>query len=90
MQEPTSQSPFDPQKGDLVRVYQESGGFTTGVFVRYNRAGKPVVIPTGRKREKAYNKVYPVNDAKRVAERGRLVLDGYNDTSKPTKQRRRK
>ncbi len=90
MQEPTSQSPFDPQTGDLVRVYQSSGGFTTGVFVRYNRAGKPVVIPTGRKREKVYDKLYPVNDSKRVTERGRVILDGYNDTSNPVKQRRRK
>ena len=83
-------SPFEPRKGDIVLVYTDDGGFRTATFVRYNRAGKPVVIRTGRKREKAYSSVYPVNDGRRIRERGRQIVEGYNDLSQPPKKSRRK
>lgn len=77
---------FPVKKGDVVRVWERNGGFHTGYYegpVKKGRhKGMYYVRLVGYKRPKPYADVFPVNDGKRVRERGRYELYGYNTAKK--------
>lgn len=79
---------FQVEPGDTVRWWTKTG-FAVGYFVRYNRNGKPVVVAVGRKKEKAVDDIYPVNDGKMVSKRGLVRVEGYNAEAPARKTRRR-
>lgn len=81
---------YNPEPGELVRVYKKHGGFVTATFTRLNRKGDPVVVYTGRKKEYKVDAVYPVNDGIRVRERGVREVPGYNEREVVKRGRRRK
>lgn len=78
---------FPVQEGDTVRWWTREG-FANGRFVRWSRKGKPVVIPAGNRSEKYVDRIYPVNDGRMVAKRGRVTMSGYNDTTTTTRRKR--
>lgn len=78
---------FDVHEGDTVRWWTNTG-FATGHYVRHNRKGRPVVRQAGKRRERAVDEIYPVNDGRMVARRGRVEVSGYNDTSTTTPRKR--
>ena len=73
---------FPCKQGDVVRVWERSGGFQTGYYegpVKKGRhKGMHYVRLVGYRRPKVYADLYPVNDGVRVRERGRYELYGYN------------
>jgi hypothetical protein len=79
---------FPVEPGDTVRYVTKAGLLGVGHFVRFNRNGRPMIRPVGARGEKAVDTMFPVNDRKMVAKRGRLTLSGYNDTSTTTKTKR--
>ena len=74
----TDEAGFPVEPGDTVRWWTKEG-FSTGRFVRFARDGRAVVVPVGKRSEKYVDRLYPVNDLKSVARRGRVTLSGYND-----------
>lgn len=80
---------FPVQPGDTVRWWTKTG-FVNGRYVRHNRNGKPVVVAAGRKKEKAVDDIFPVNDGRMVSQRGRVTVSGYNDPTRQGKRRRRR
>lgn len=78
---------FPVEPGHTVRWWTKTG-FTTGRFVRTNRKGRPVVVRAGKSRELTVDEIYPVNDGRMKALRGRVTVSGYNDASTTTRKRR--
>lgn len=79
---------FPVEPGDPVRYVTKAGYLAVGYFVRFNRNGRAMVRAVGARKEKAVDTMFPVNDRKMVAKRGRLTVSGYNDTSTTTKTKR--
>jgi hypothetical protein len=79
---------FPVEPGDTVRWWT-STGFATGQFVRFNRRGRPVVVPTGKRSERTVDDLFPVNDQHMIRLRGRVTKPGYNDDAPQRRTRRR-
>jgi hypothetical protein len=79
---------FPVEPGHTVRWWTKTG-FVTGRYVRHNRNGRPVVVAAGKKKEKAVDDIYPVNDGHMVSKRGRITVSGYNESEPRPKGRRR-
>ena len=80
---------WEAQPGELVRVYKKHGGFVTATFTRLNKKGAPMVQYSNRKKEYKVDAVYPVNDGKRVKERGYVTMPGYNEKGVKRGRRRK-